>query len=100
MILNDLSKEPSYTRSWAVELDKRLDNDEVGCKILAYGNELMVQRRDKVVLMSWPFAAMSERIMDDRFLGVDSEEFYVSSVANEIRRIVRDYPAPRPGTNV
>jgi len=95
MILNDLTTEPTHTQAWAKELDKRLDNDEVGCLIEAHDNELTVHRRDKVVKMIWPFGAMSERIMDDRFNGIDSEEFYISHVANEIRRIVRDHPSPR-----
>ena len=95
MILNDLSREPQLTRSWVEEIDRRL-TDETGHQMLAYGDEIVVQRRRKTAWLRIPWQKMADELfamahpMDMHAEPTDGTDFYLNMLVNLIKQTVKE----------
>lgn len=96
MILNDVSREPSPADTLWPEVDRRL-TDGVGHTMLAYGDEILVERRGRRVHMRFPLQKLVEDLTRMRYPAspwvepVDGEDFYISMIVTTIKE---QFPMP------
>lgn len=90
MILNDLALQDQTVAAWVAAVDARLE-DATGHRMLAYGDELLVERRGKQVWLRVPWAELSRQLEAMRFPDspfaepVDGTDFYLDHVAALVR---------------
>lgn len=96
MILNDVSREPSPADTLWPEVDRRL-TDDVGHTMLAYGDEILVERRGRRVHMRFPLQGLVEELDRLRYpaglyaTSIDGEDFYISMIVTTIKE---QFPLP------
>lgn len=96
MILNDVSREPSPADRLWPEVDRRL-TDGTGHTMLAYGDEILVERRGRRVHMRFPLQKLVEELDRLRYpdspyaTPTDGEDFYISAIVTTIKE---QFPLP------
>ena len=92
MILNDISLQGPTVAAWVEEVDRRL-TDATGHRMLAYGDEILVERRGRHVWMRIPWQRMADDLFamahptDMHSEPTDASDFYLAHVAELVREV-------------